>query len=56
MAVSSPCNQVCEIDSDSGYCRGCGRTLDEIAAWGVADDNWKRTVLEKLKSRSFRKS
>ncbi|WP_327196193.1 DUF1289 domain-containing protein [Sphingomonas sp. SRS2] len=56
MAVPSPCNQICVIDRDSGYCQGCRRTLDEIAAWGAADDRWKHIVLERLKSRSIRKS
>ena len=31
-AVSSPCIGVCSLDS-AGRCRGCLRTLDEIAAW-----------------------
>lgn len=30
----SPCIGVCAIDDDTGFCRGCARTLDEIAAWG----------------------
>jgi predicted Fe-S protein YdhL (DUF1289 family) len=31
--VPSPCDSVCAIDPDSGYCIGCFRTLDEIAGW-----------------------
>lgn len=30
----SPCIGVCAIDDPSGLCRGCGRTLAEIVAWG----------------------
>ncbi len=30
--AESPCIKVCQIDL-GGLCRGCGRTLDEIAAW-----------------------
>jgi len=28
----SPCIKVCSLD-ERGLCRGCHRTLDEIAAW-----------------------
>jgi predicted Fe-S protein YdhL (DUF1289 family) len=55
MTVASPCTQVCQIDARSGYCRGCLRTLDEIAAWGASDDGWKRALLDSLKMRSIRK-
>lgn len=30
--AESPCIKVCQIDLDD-RCRGCGRTLDEIARW-----------------------
>jgi len=55
MAVASPCTQVCQIEARSGYCRGCLRTIEEIAAWGAADDGWKRAVLEGVKARALRK-
>jgi predicted Fe-S protein YdhL (DUF1289 family) len=29
----SPCIGVCVIDAASGWCRGCGRTIEEIAGW-----------------------
>src|SRR5262249_59218709 len=31
--IESPCNRVCSLDPASGLCRGCGRSLDEIARW-----------------------
>ena len=49
--VASPCTSVCEMDPQSGYCRGCFRTLDEIAAWSVLDADGKRAVLAALPSR-----
>ncbi|ARR56296.1 DUF1289 domain-containing protein [Rhizorhabdus wittichii DC-6] len=55
MAVSSPCNKVCEIEPASGYCRGCRRTIEEIVAWPTADDAWKRAVIERLKDRTVRR-
>ncbi len=30
--AESPCIKVCVLDLDN-RCRGCGRTLDEIARW-----------------------
>lgn len=30
--AESPCIKVCQIDLDD-RCRGCGRTLNEIARW-----------------------
>jgi predicted Fe-S protein YdhL (DUF1289 family) len=32
--VPSPCINICRMDAPSGWCEGCLRTLDEIAAWG----------------------
>lgn len=55
MAVASPCTNVCTIDPASGYCIGCLRTIEEIAAWGGSDDRWKRAVIEALKRRALRK-
>ncbi|HWH82797.1 MAG TPA: DUF1289 domain-containing protein [Burkholderiaceae bacterium] len=49
--VPSPCNQVCRIDARTGWCEGCGRTLDEIAAWGTMDDAAKRAVWVALGAR-----
>jgi predicted Fe-S protein YdhL (DUF1289 family) len=31
--ITWPCVGICEIDSQSGYFRGCLRTLEEIAGW-----------------------
>jgi uncharacterized protein len=49
--VSSPCRNVCVMDEASGYCTGCGRTLDEIALWSVLDDDDKRAVWALLPER-----
>jgi len=42
--VPSPCISVCAIDEATGLCAGCLRTLDEIAAWSVLDDDERRAV------------
>lgn len=43
------------IEPRSGYCRGCRRTLREIAEWSAADDATKLAVIKQLESRSIRK-
>lgn len=43
--VASPCINVCQMDDASGLCRGCARTIDEIAAWSVLDGDEKRAIL-----------
>jgi predicted Fe-S protein YdhL (DUF1289 family) len=51
IGVPSPCIDVCRIDARSGWCEGCGRTLDEIAAWGGLDDAQKLAVWDALDRR-----
>ncbi|MBP1846016.1 putative Fe-S protein YdhL (DUF1289 family) [Rhizobium petrolearium] len=47
----SPCILVCSIDMKTGYCFGCGRTRDEIAAWMDYTDMERRTLMEVLPAR-----
>lgn len=46
-APLTPCIGVCTMDA-SGLCRGCRRTLAEIARWGSMSDterrHWMREV------------
>ncbi|MDQ2892807.1 MAG: DUF1289 domain-containing protein [Pseudomonadota bacterium] len=49
-AAASPCTQVCALDTHD-ICIGCGRTLDEIAAWAAMTDDAKRTVTEAAAAR-----
>ena len=49
--IASPCTKVCAIDAATGWCAGCLRTIDEIAAWGGLDDAGRRAVLESLPAR-----
>ena len=49
--VPSPCVSLCQIDADSGLCRGCLRTLDEIVAWGGADDAAKLAIWHQIHRR-----
>lgn len=49
--VPSPCVNVCRMNEATGYCEGCLRTLDEIAAWGMLSDLAKRAVWKQLHRR-----
>lgn len=48
---SSPCTKVCILDDATGLCRGCGRTRDEIAAWGLMSEAERRAIMAKLDGR-----
>jgi len=50
-AIPSPCTNVCSLDPASGWCVGCLRTIDEIAAWSRLDDAGKRAVWAHLPAR-----
>ena len=52
--VASPCINVCVMDAASGFCIGCWRTLDEIAAWSGLDAAAKRAVLAAIRKRRAR--
>ncbi|EKF17901.1 DUF1289 domain-containing protein [Nitratireductor pacificus] len=49
--IESPCILVCSIDIKTGYCFGCGRTRDEIAAWLNMPPGQRRAVMETLPDR-----
>jgi predicted Fe-S protein YdhL (DUF1289 family) len=39
------------MDAATGWCEGCLRTIDEIAAWGTLADADKRAVWQQLEAR-----
>ncbi len=39
------------MDAQTGYCKGCYRTIDEIVAWGQADESVKQVVWQQLEQR-----
>ena len=43
-SVPSPCVRNCCLD-ERDVCMGCGRSLDEIRAWGEADDSLRTRIL-----------
>jgi len=44
----SPCISVCTINTQTGLCEGCWRTLDEIASWGTASDIQKQDIWKQI--------
>lgn len=49
--IETPCIKVCEIDRKTGFCRGCARTLDEIARWASLSDEERATIMRELATR-----
>jgi 2-hydroxychromene-2-carboxylate isomerase len=39
---------VCVLDAARGTCRGCGRTLDEIARWGGMSEAERDAIMDRL--------
>ena len=50
-APESPCVGICLLDPATGCCRGCLRTVEEIASWCDASAAEKRTILARLDQR-----
>ena len=51
--VPSPCVSICELDEQQGQCKGCYRSLQEIAVWGGLSDAEKRTVWDRIEARQL---
>lgn len=49
---ASPCINLCRMDPVTGWCEGCRRTLDEIAAWSSMDATRREAVWQQLPGRS----
>jgi len=53
VTVASPCIGLCAVD-ENRICRGCHRTLGEIASWSLASDEQKRRILLAARQRAGR--
>jgi uncharacterized protein len=51
-AVSSPCQSICAMDKASGWCTGCLRNINEIAAWGGLGDEPRRQIWGQIQRRA----
>jgi predicted Fe-S protein YdhL (DUF1289 family) len=50
--LPSPCISICRMVPATGFCEGCLRTIDEIAAWSRMDDAGKRSVWRAIELRA----
>lgn len=53
--LASPCVRNCCLD-EQNVCMGCGRSLDEIVAWGTATDADKAAILERSRERALQRA
>jgi len=49
--IKSPCTGICALDPVRDWCSGCGRTIDEIAEWGTANEERQRAIVTALADR-----
>jgi len=49
--IETPCLKICTLEPGSRLCRGCGRTIDEIAGWGAMSESERRRVMALLPDR-----
>ena len=48
----SPCRGICAVDTDTGWCIGCGRTQHERTNWHSLNDDVQLNLIRKeLKDR-----
>jgi hypothetical protein len=52
--IESPCVKVCAIDAATGWCLGCGRSMDEIANWTALGAERRGTIMRELDGRKTR--
>jgi uncharacterized protein len=51
--VPSPCVSICELDEALGRCKGCYRTLQELAGWGALSDADKLDIWARIEARQL---
>ncbi|EJC76512.1 DUF1289 domain-containing protein [Rhizobium hidalgonense] len=49
--MQTPCIHLCSLVSDTGFCAGCGRTLEEIGSWVSYSDIERRRIMALLPAR-----
>ncbi|HWV54021.1 DUF1289 domain-containing protein [Pseudorhodoplanes sp.] len=50
-AIETPCLKICVLEPGSQLCRGCGRTIAEIAGWGTLPASERRRIMALLPDR-----
>jgi predicted Fe-S protein YdhL (DUF1289 family) len=49
--MQTPCIHVCSLDPATGFCIGCGRTLQEIGNWMSYSDSERQQIIAMLPTR-----
>lgn len=49
--IETPCIKICTLEARTRICLGCGRTIDEIAAWGAMSAAERKRVMAELPAR-----
>jgi len=49
--IETPCVNICDIDRPTGLCRGCGRSVPEIARWSALTSDERRRIMAELPGR-----
>jgi predicted Fe-S protein YdhL (DUF1289 family) len=49
--METPCVKICTYEPEQGLCRGCGRTLEEIAGWASMRADEREKIMEQLPER-----
>ena len=52
--METPCIKFCTLDSRSGLCLGCARTIGEIARWSSMTDSERARIMAELPARRAR--
>jgi uncharacterized protein len=47
----SPCTNICTLDASASVCTGCGRTIAEIAEWGLATASRQHEIVRRSSAR-----
>ncbi|MGH6831773.1 MAG: DUF1289 domain-containing protein, partial [Methyloceanibacter sp.] len=53
-SVETPCVNICLLDTETGLCVGCGRSIEEIARWSAMSDAERRAIMRELPARQER--
>lgn len=49
--IQSPCKLICEMDLETGLCKGCARSREEIAMWTRYSDAERAFIMTQLDKR-----
>lgn len=53
---NTPCTKICEMDKEKNLCKGCFRTISEIAVWGMLNEQQKDLIYNEIEKRKLKMS